>query len=434
MIFTSTRDSSLSVKFSEAVNKCIPGDGGVFIPSPNSIVDLRRWIYYINERTTFKSIAGTLTSAFIQDEFSPIICEKIATEAFPFEPVITQLEENLFHMDLSNGYTGCHRDYGVSYLCSYLNSTNTLLGRKSLFLDFTHGEMGPLLAKNLRGKKNIKAILVYQKGTVRGLEEEDLFWNGGNIYPVEVEGSEEQIKEMISSIFEDKEFVQKYNLTVSNTTNICRLLAQVFYYPYSFSRIKNKVDGDIYYACDAGNYAALMAGLYSWRFSMPLSGIFLPSTEKLSCSEEGEPVLLDSAIDKKMDINPTYPANLERLESFFENNKLMMKHFVFPSEVSKKQNEAAAKELYKKYNLFADSETASAYAVIKEYQDEVMDDGGAFVLISQNHPSLSSDYCKEVIGKVPEMPENILKSLKKVNLNRQILNNSEDIRKIIKSI
>ena len=61
MKFTSTRNKNLSVGFSQAVKECYPSDGGVFVPS--SIEDMRRWIYYINENTSFTSIAGSLTSA-----------------------------------------------------------------------------------------------------------------------------------------------------------------------------------------------------------------------------------------------------------------------------------------------------------------------------------------------------------------------------------
>ena len=190
MQFTSTRNSDLTVSFSKAVRDCIPDDGGVFVPS--MIEDLRRWIYYINENTPFTSIAGALTSALIKDEFSPIICETIATKAFPVEPKVRQLDDKLFLMELYHGFTGYHRDYGVSYLCSYLEATLQLNGGKAIFLNFTHGGIGALLSRILKGKKNIKAVLVYKKGTVRGLDQESLAWNGGNIYPIEMEGSRDK--------------------------------------------------------------------------------------------------------------------------------------------------------------------------------------------------------------------------------------------------
>ena len=434
MQFTSTRNSNLKVSFSQAVRDCIPDDGGVFVPS--SIEDMRRWIYYIDETTSFASIAGSLTSALMHEEFSPIICETIATAAFPVEPVVKQLDGSLFMTEMYHGFTGCHRDYGVSYLVSYLETTLQLKGGKAVFLDFTHGGLGALLSKILKGKKNIKAVLVYQKGTVRGLDEESLVWNGGNIYPVEMEGSEAEIKAAISEVFADREFVQANGLTVANTTNVCRLLGQIFFFPYSFAQVKKKFNGEFYYAMGAGNYGSLMAGLYSWRFALPVNGFYVPSTTALARSANGSPVVLDSLVDLKVrgETNPAVPANLERLESFFGKNEMMMRNFIYPCDVSEEQRDAAAKELYMKYGIFADKETASAYAVVKENCSEVFDEDGAFILTAYNHPSLSSDYCRHVIGEAPEMPDEIKASFVPVELKRPVVSNASEIRKIIESL
>ncbi len=434
MQFTSTRNSNLKVSFSQAVRDCIPDDGGVFVPS--SIEDMRRWIYYIDETTSFASIAGSLTSALMHEEFSPIICETIATAAFPVEPVVKQLGGSLFMTEMYHGFTGCHRDYGVSYLVSYLETTLQLKGGKAVFLDFTHGGLGALLSKILKDKKNIKAVLVYQKGTVRGLDEESLVWNGGNIYPVEMEGSEAEIKAAISEVFADREFVQTNGLTVANTTNVCRLLGQIFFFPYSFAQVKKKFNGEFYYAMGAGNYGSLMAGLYSWRFALPVNGFYVPSTTALARSANGSPVVLDSLVDLKVrgETNPAVPANLERLESFFGKNEMMMRNFIYPCDVSEEQRDAAAKELYMKYGIFADKETASAYAVVKENCSEVFDEDGAFILTAYNHPSLSSDYCRHVIGEAPEMPDEIKASFVPVQLRRPVIASVEELKKIAGSL
>lgn len=434
MQFTSTRNSNLKVSFSQAVRDCIPDDGGVFVPS--SIEDMRRWIYYIDETTSFASIAGSLTSALMHEEFSPIICETIATAAFPVEPVVKQLGGSLFMTEMYHGFTGCHRDYGVSYLVSYLETTLQLKGGKAVFLDFTHGGLGALLSKILKDKKNIKAVLVYQKGTVRGLDEESLVWNGGNIYPVEMEGSEAEIKAAISEVFADREFVQTNGLTVANTTNVCRLLGQIFFFPYSFAQVKKKFNGEFYYAMGAGNYGSLMAGLYSWRFALPVNGFYVPSTTALARSANGSPVVLDSLVDLKVrgETNPAVPANLERLESFFGKNEMMMRNFIYPCDVSEEQRDAAAKELYMKYGIFADKETASAYAVVKENCSDVFDEDGAFILTAYNHPSLSSDYCRHVIGEAPEMPDEIKASFVPVQLRRPVIASVEELKKIAGSL
>ena len=434
MQFTSTRNNDLSVPFSKAVRDCIPEDGGVFVPS--SIEDLRRWIYYIDENTSFTSIAGALTSALIKDEYSPIICETIATKAFPSSPQVRQLDENLFMMELYHGFTGYHRDYGVSYLVSYLEYTLQLSGGSAIFLDYTKGGLGALLNQLLKGKKNIKAVLVYKKGTVRGIDDESLAWNGGNIYPVEMDASETEIRNEISKIFADRDFVKAKNLTVANTTNVCRLLSQLFFFPYSFAQIKKKVDGDIYYSMDAGNYGTLVAGLYSWRFALPVSGFLVPSTPALARSPSGSPVLLDSMVElsKRSDINPTAPANLERLEAFFGNNSLMMRNFVMPVDVSEKMREKAAKELFMKYGIFADRGTASAYAAVKEERDDDLDEDCAVVLTAYNDPSLDAEYCRHVIGESPEMPENIKNAMRPVELGRPVISSLEELKKIVEKM
>ena len=438
MIFTSTRNSNLEVSFSRAVKDCLPEDGGVFVPSANAFEDLRRWIYYINQDTSFTSIAGTLTSAFMQNEFSPIICQTIAEKAFPFSPVITQLDENLFNLELYHGYTGCYRDFGVSYLCSYLETTHELNGGNSVFVDFTHGELGTLLAKVLRGKKHIKAVLVYEQGSVRGLEQEDYVWNGGNILPLEMEGSEGQIKTAIASLFADKAFVAEHHLTLANTTNVCRLMAQVFHFPYAFAQIKHKVDGDIFYSMEAGNYGMLAAGLYSWRFALPVNGFYIPSTPALGTDAAGYAQILDSfvSIQQRDATNPAVPANIERLETFFGNNSLMIRNFVFPASVNERDREKAAKELFIKYGVFADPGTASAYAAAKSSADLAA--GGeadsALVLVSQNHPALNAKYCRLVVGETPELPAEIAETLKPVRLNREVIRNVEELKKAIKQI
>ena len=217
---------------------------------------------------------------------------------------------------------------------------------------------------------------------------------------------------------------------------MCRLLGQIFFFPYSFAQIKNKIDSDIYYALDSGNYGTLIAGLYSWRFALPVSGFLVPSTSALCADPTGTPILLDSFANPstRENISPIQPANIERLESFFDNNKLMMRNFVYPVNVSEKQRDAAAKELFTKYGVFADMETARSYATIKERGEEIFDDEGAIVLMANNHPSLDADYCRHVIGEVPEMPDNIKQTLKPVELNRPVIKTLDDLKQIVKTL
>ena len=434
MKFTSTRDKSTSVTFAQAVLNCMPDDGGLYIPYETE--DLRRWLLYTDEKTRFSSFAGSLTSAFIKDEFSPIICETIATRAFKFSPEVKQLDENLFIMELFHTPTGKHRDFGISYLISCIDTILQLNGGNALFLDVTTGELGASLALAIRGKKNIKAILVYPKGTVRGMEESDFIWNGGNVLPIEVDGSEDDCHKLVRTIFEDKKLIQQKHITVANTANIGRLLPQAFFYPYAFSRIKNKVNGNIFYALAPGNYSNVVAGLYAWQFALPLNGFIIPTTHSLTVDAMGDAVLLDSMVpvNRRIPSDPSEASNLERLEEVFSANKLLMKHFIYPQPIDENDVNAAAKELFVKYKIYADRHTARAYAASKVSEASQNETGTATVLVARDSPSLSEEFVRHTIGEVPEMPESIKNSLKPVTLNRPLIRTAQELKTIIEKV
>ena len=437
MRFVSTRNVSGEASFKQAVLDCMPSDGGLYVPSDDA-EDLRRWILFADENTSFSSLAGSLTSALINKEFSPIICETIATKAFPKDPVVRRLDDRLFLLELHNGSTGTFKDYGVSYLTSVLETILTMDGEKSILLDATTGELGACMASAMRGKRLVKSVLVCPKGKLRGIEPEDLVWNGGNIYPVEVDGTEEDCHALVRNIFANRELVEKYHLTVANTANIGRLLPQAFFYTYAFSRLKKKVNGDMYYAVGAGNYGTLVSGLYSWKLALPVNGFIVPSTANLRRDVQGNVIVTDSMVPlaERGPVDPSVPSNIERLEHVFRVNALMLRSFVFPAEVSEENINAACKELFVKYGVYADRDLSSAYAASLIRKSTTEQNDGAVVLVSRMAPALDADFIRKNIGEAPEPDERLTRALSPVALKREAIapGDSESLISVLNSL
>lgn len=431
MRFISTRDNKTEVGFKQAILDCIPADGGLYVPCDNS-EDLRRWILYADEATSFASLAGSLTSALINKEFSPIICETIATKAFPINPILKQLDENLFLMELHNGETGTFKDYGVSYLTSVLETILKYDGEKSILLDATTGELGACMAHAMRGKGLVKSVLLAPKGKFRGMKESDFVWNGGNIYPVEVDGDSDDCHNLIRKIFADRSLIEKYHLTVANTANIGRLLPQAFFYTYAFSQIKKKAKGNIFYAMSAGNYGNLVAGLYGWRLALPVSGFIVPSTPQLKRDVKGHCTVTNSIVplEKRTAIDPSDPSNIERLEQIFCANSLMLRSFVYPAEVTQEQKNLACKDLFMKYGIYADEDLAASYAAFLLRKDFALEDEGVVVLVSRNAPALSQDFIRHNLGEAPSLDEKLSAAFAPVHLDRKPIA-KDDIESLI---
>lgn len=421
MKFYSTRNSENKAGFKKAVLDCMPSDGGLYVPE--DMMDLRRWILYADETTSFSSLAGSLTSAMINDEFSPIICETIATRAFDKDPEFRQLDENLFLLELNNGATGTFKDYGVSYLTAALETILQLDGEKAILLDATTGELGACMAKAMKDKKLLKSVLVCPKGSLRGIDEGDFVWNGGNIFPVEVDGNFEDCRNLVRKIFANRELVEKYHLTVANTANIGRLLPQAFFYTFAFSRLKKKVNGDIYYAFSAGNYGNLVSGLYGWRLALPVNGFIVPSTPLLTHDAAGNCMVTDSIVpvEARAPADPASPSNLERLEQVFKENSLMIRSFVFPAQVSEEDTNNACKELFVKYKVYADRDTSAAYAAALKRTDVTEEDDGAVVLVARDDPSIDEKFLMHNLGECPARRPSTAQAFAPVELNKPCL-------------
>ncbi|MCI1207958.1 MAG: threonine synthase [Treponema sp.] len=433
MRFTSTRNPDLDVSFEQAVLDCMPSDGGLYVPA--DVSDLRKWIMYTGKNTSFASIAGALTLACINEEFSPIICETIATKAFPFEPVLKKLDKRFYFLELFHGPSGSHKDFGVSYLVSTLETLLQLSGKNAVFLDVTTGELGAILAKELRGMKHVKAVLLYPAGTVCGLNEKDYVWNGGNIYPFEVTGTESDCHDMVRKIFSDRKLVEKYHLTVANTANIGRLIPQSFFYPFAFSRLKDQVVGNIYYALSAGNYSNVVAGLYSWRLALPVNGFILPSTDTIKLDPLENCKILDSFVPmaQRQPADPADPSNIERLEEVFAVNSAMVKNFIYPADVSEPETEKVTKDLFVKYHLYVDKFTAAAYAAAVKRID-LCEPGDAMVVVARDHPSFSKAYFQHCLGEFPEVPAEIAATRRKIALKRPLISTADDIIAVLKNL
>ena len=407
MKLASTRNLGKTVNFHEAVLRCLPEDGGLYLPVSEE--DLRPWILYMDEKTSFSSIAGTLTSALLKEELSPVICERLAGTALSgFSPELRELEEDLFLLELFHGPTGCHKDFGASWLASALEHILTMSGKKAVVLAAVNTVTGRCLANAFAGKKHLNLVLVYPEDMLSGLDASWFIWNGGNILPVEISGNLLDARNLVREVYKTPELLEKYSLTLANTANIGRLLPQIFFYMFAFSRLRKKIQDDIFYSVPSGNYANLVAGLYAWKYSLPVNAFITDATPSLCCDAAGNSVCLDAMIppSKRVGTDPAAPSNIERLEQVFALNPLLLKGFVFPSEVKFSGIPEIQFEAHEKYGAWLNEDTAKAFGAAREFRSR-RDTTGAVVVFSTNHPAFEAENLRVTCGEPPEIPETV---------------------------
>ncbi|AGT43256.1 hypothetical protein [Treponema pedis] len=430
MNLVSTRNGKKTVTFYEAVTNCIPEDGGLYIPADT--MDLSPWIEHLNENSTFASIAGTLTSALLKNEFSPAVSERIAASAFGnYSPRLRQLDDRLFLLDLFHGPTGCHRDFGFLWLASVLEHILTMTNETALVLATGTKKNGAGMAAAFGNKKRLKTLLIHPKGFAAGIPEKYLAENGGSIYSVECEGSIKDVENLKRSVYLDKKLVKEYRLTLANTVNIGRLLPQMFFYIFAFTRFRKSSFGEIYYALHSGNYGNLAAGLYAWKNSLSLNGFITDSTQELCGDAEGECFCktLNIPLDRRSAADPISPSNIERLERIFEISPAVMKALIFPEPVEPADYSKYIRTAYHKYGIMFDTSTAAAYGAAVKSRFINKHGQETLVLISKDHPAYESDIIEAACGEKPKRPkymedlEKPIKNIKKIRVSKQEIEN-----------
>lgn len=406
MKLVSTRNNHPIVSFKQAIFDCMPADGGLYVPYSEH--DLRSWILHMNEQTTFSAIAGSLTAALLKEEISPVISERIAATAFKgFSPRLRQLDDRLFLLELFHGPTGNHRDFGFLWLASALEHLLTMDEKQAIVIAPSTGAGGRSMAAAFGDKRHLKLIILYPKGCARGLKPEHLVQNGGSVYPVEVDGDSAAVENLIRTIYQERDIIEKYNLTLANTVNIGRILPQVFFYMFAFTRIKTRTAGEIFYAVPSGNYGNLAAGLYAWKFCLPVNGFITDATPALTCSKSGQCCCINSAIPlaERGPADPAVPSSIERLEQIFSVSPAVMKSIIFPAAVTHQEAEDMIRESYKRYGIMFDTATAHAYAAAQHRNIFKRQGGESLVLVSKDHPAFESTILSRICGEPPIIPE-----------------------------
>jgi threonine synthase len=401
MQFKSTRSAEKPVSFKEAVLRCLPKDGGLYVPT--SIVDLRQFFLYMDGDTSYPELVATVVPPLFQGELNPFSATRVAESAFDFEPQLQRVDEGLSVLHLYNGPTGVFKDFGIAFLAAVMEELLKSGGR-AMTLTATMGDTGASVAHAFAGRRGITSVILYPSGPIRGLDPKTFVPSGGNILPIQIDGNFDDCQRLIREAFDDRAFTERYSLTSANAINIGRLLPQSFYFLYAFIKIKKELSGDLFFSIPSGNFGNLIAALYAWKFGLPVNGFVaaMNANDAFGSYLRGKPFTPHApimTISHSMDVGN--PANYERLSAFYNESPAVMRNMVFPEKVSDTQTLEAMERAWKRYGLMLDPHSAVGFAAAERALQGDME-GGHVVTLATGHPAKYPDLVKRVTGREPE--------------------------------
>ncbi|MDR0401149.1 MAG: threonine synthase [Treponema sp.] len=416
MQFRSTHAQDPQVSFKDVVLRCLPPDEGLYVPA--QMPDMRQFFMYMDAKTTYPELVATMAPALIQGELNPLSAKRVVESAFSFEPELIPLDDNISLLSLYNGPTGVFKDFGIAFLAAVMEELLKNSG-SSMVLSASRGNMGVSLAQAFRGRKGVNSVILYPTGPIRGLDPASFVTNGGNVIPIQVTGTFDDCQRLIVEAIEDRPFAERYGITSANAINLGRLLPQCFYYIYAFVKIKNSLRGDLVFSVPCGNFGNLIAGLYAWKFGMPVKGYIAAMNVNDAFGDyiRGKRFVPRPVVPTNSpSLDVGIPSNYKRLAAFYEESPAVMRNMVYPASIGDDRTLSTIGKVWKRYGVLLDPHSAVAFAAAEDLGASQEFAGHVHtVVLATGHPAKRSVLVSQAIGQNIEIPPRLAQLQRQVD-------------------
>lgn len=434
MKFYSTNNKSKFFSFEEAVMKGLADDGGLFMPE--SIPNLGKDFFENLEKKSFAQIAFEVSQHFIEDEIPYNKLEEIVSEAINFPGPIVEIDKNLFVLELFHGPTLAFKDFGARFMAKTMGYFAQKENSRLNILVATSGDTGSAVANGFYNTPGINVYILYPKGKVSKIQEQQLTTLDKNITALEIDGTFDDCQRLVKTAFVDPELNKKINLSSANSINIARLLPQSFYYMEAYKRIPDK-SLPVVFSVPSGNLGNITAGLFAKKMGLPVYK-FIGATNKNDVFTEfiqhGKFNARASVrtLSNAMDVGN--PSNLARIIDLYSNSIDEIRSDIFSATFNDGQTREAIKNVYKDFNYVIDPHGAVGYLALQEFLKENTSQKFSSIVLETAHPAKFKDAVEDELHIDLEIPERLAFSLSREKKTSELNSDYDSLKDYLLSL
>ena len=426
LMYSSTRNGQVNFTASQAILKGLADDGGLIVPEMIPTLDVS-----MDELTnmSYQEVAYAVMKKFFTDfteEELKNCINKAYDSKFDTEEIAPLVDaDGAYYLELFHGPTIAFKDMALQILPHLLitSARKNHVKNDIVILTATSGDTGKAALAGFADVEGTKIIVFYPKNGVSPIQEKQMVTQkGDNTFVVGINGNFDQAQTGVKKMFNDSALEAEmdaagYQFSSANSINIGRLVPQVVYYVYAYSRLyKNGViakDEKINVVVPTGNFGNILAAFYAKNMGLPIA--------KLICASNENKVLFDFFSTGTYDKNREFiltsspsmdiliSSNLERLiyriagNDAEKNSKLMAslssdgKYEItdemraqisdfYGNYTSEAETAAVIKKLYEDTGYIIDTHTAVAAGVYDKYKAATGDNDTKTVIASTASP------------------------------------------------
>ena len=429
MHYYSLSNPNETTNFAQAVVNGIAPDRGLYFPS--EIPRLPASFFDKIEEMDVHEMALTAIQAFVGDEIPKEELERIVKTTLDFEFPVVPVEDQIGSLELFHGPTLAFKDVGARFMAQclgYFNKQNST--QKVTVLVATSGDTGGAVANGFLGVEGIEVVILYPKGKVSKVQEQQLTTLGQNITALEVDGVFDDCQDMVKTAFLDSEITNQRTLTSANSINVARWLPQMLYYFLAYRQLKHK-NKPLVVAVPSGNFGNICAGMIAQQMGLPIDH-FVAATNV----NDAVPAYLESGNYQAVKTTPTIsnamdvgdPSNFVRIQKIYGNDFENLSQHLSGYRFTDEETRTAMQHIHTSSGYVADPHGAVGYLGLKKYLDNHPDKYGIF--LETAHPVKFLTTVEETLGTKVELPQRIQDLLEKEKQSTPI-SNYEDLKRFL---
>jgi threonine synthase len=407
--FQSTRDSSTSISFGQALLQGLAPDGGLYVPTSWPRVDVQA----LSRETSLPQIAARLIAPFVSGDAIAPQLPQITAEAFNFPAPLVPLdsETGLGVLELFHGPTAAFKDFGARFLAANFARLRTPGAQPLTILVATSGDTGGAVAAAFHGRPGIEVGVLFPKGLVSPTQERQLTCWGGNVKSFAVHGTFDDCQRLVKQAFVDPELRQQTQLSSANSINLGRLLPQAVYYAASSLEVWKKYGEPASYVIPSGNLGNAAACIWARKVGLPIAQIVLAHNANQTVTDflhtgEWRPRPSIATLASAMDVGN--PSNMERVRALFPE-LAELRTAVSAETVDDAAIRERIRQGFERYGQIWCPHTATAAEVYERLV--VGKRPGRWIIVSTAHPAKFSEIVEPLIGRKVAVPESLAKLL-----------------------
>lgn len=273
-MFISTRDSKSIPKtyfLDEALEKGLAPDSGLFLPE--KLPKVKKELLDALPSLNYSEVAWVILRHFLSiSSIGDAELASLCIRAYRDMNVpLNHINSNIVIASLDKGPTASFKDFAAQFLALLMDLHLTRTGRHFTIIAVTSGDTGAAIQHAFKGLPNIKVIVYYPCSGISKLQEKHIL-SFGNAIPVD--GNFDDCQKIAKTLLHNREISNKYNLTSANSISVWRLLPQIVYYFYIWSRMHSN---KLMFSTPTGNCGNLTGGLMAKLMGLPV-GRFIAGT------------------------------------------------------------------------------------------------------------------------------------------------------------